>query len=109
MSRPFAHHKFSAVRTERDRIVFASKAEAARYDQLVLLEKAGDVVGFMRQPVFYLPGGTRYVADFLIFWTGGRVTAEDVKGMETEGFKIKFREVKAAYPWMNFELWKAKR
>lgn len=109
MIRPFARHKFGAARTERDGIVFASKLEAARYDQLVLLEKAGDVVGFMRQPVFYLPGGTKYIADYLIFWAGGRVTAEDVKGMETAAFKVKWREVQAAYPWMEFELFKAGR
>lgn len=62
----------------------------------------GQIVGIMRQPVFYLPGGTRYVADFLIFWCDGTVDTRDVKGMETEGFKIKWREVQAAYPWMTF-------
>lgn len=62
----------------------------------------GQIVGIMRQPVFYLPDGTRYVADFLIFWFDGTVDTRDVKGMETEGFKIKWREVQAAYPWMTF-------
>ncbi|AWN22196.1 hypothetical protein DKM44_02230 [Deinococcus irradiatisoli] len=109
MSRPLARHKFGAVRTVRGGITFDSKAEAKRYDDLQAMEKDGKIVGFMRQPVFYLPGGTRYVADFLIFWADGRVTTEDVKGVETEAFKIKWREVQAAYPWMEFELFKAKR
>ena len=105
----FARHKFGAVRTARGGITFDSKAEAARYDQLLILQGIGEVVGFMRQPVFYLLGGTRYVADFLIFWADGRVIAEDVKGVETEAFKVKWREVQAAYPWMEFAIWRAAR
>jgi hypothetical protein len=97
-----ATHKFGAVRTERAGIKFDSKAEADYHDVLQLAAQAGDLVGLMRQPVFYLPGGTRYVADFLCFWADGRVDTRDVKGMETEGFGIKWREVQAAYPFMTF-------
>lgn len=97
-----AHHKFGAVRTERNGIKFDSKAEGAYYDHLQLLVTAGELIGFTRQPTFHLPGGTRYVSDFLCFWTDGRVDARDVKGMETEAFTVKWREVQAAYPWMTF-------
>ena len=97
-----ATHKFGAVRTERAGIKFDSKAEADYHDVLQLAAQAGDLVGLMRQPVFYLPGGTRYVADFLCFWADGRVDTRDVKGMEAEGFGIKWREVQAAYPFMTF-------
>lgn len=97
-----ARHKFGAVRTEAGGIKFDSKAEADYHAVLLLAEHGGELVGLMRQPVFYLPGGTRYVADFLCFWADGRVDARDVKGVETEGFGIKWREVKAAYPWMTF-------
>lgn len=97
-----ATHKFGAKRTESNGVKYDSKAEADYADYLGTLVTAGEIVGLMRQPVFYLPGGTRYVADFLVFWADGRVETLDVKGVETEGFKIKWREVAAAYPWMTF-------
>lgn len=97
-----AGHKFGAVATERDGIRFDSKAEAAYYDHLLLLQAAGEVIGFTRQTPFHLPGGTRHVVDFLVFWIDGDVTAEDVKGHETAEFKVKAREVVAAYRWMTF-------
>lgn len=95
-------HKFGAVRTERDGIKFDSKAEGDYYDLLKQLQAAGQLVGFTRQPTFHLPGGTRYISDFLCFWADGRVDTRDVKGVETEGFTIKWREVQSAYPWMTF-------
>jgi hypothetical protein len=97
-----AHHKFGAVRTVQNGTAYASKAEAAYAAYLEQLRQAGQLVGVMEQPTFRLPGGTRYVADFLCFWADGTVDARDVKGMETEGFKIKWKEVQHAYPWMTF-------
>lgn len=101
-----AYHKYGAVKTENDGIVFASKAEARRYTILKILVASGEVIGFLRQVPVYLPGGTRYVCDFQIFYADGRVVMEDVKGMETAEFKIKWREVQAAYPWMTFEIYR---
>jgi hypothetical protein len=97
-----ATHKFGAVRTERAGLKFDSKAEADYHDLLQVAVRAGDLVGLMRQPVFYLPGGTRYIADFLCSWGDGRVDARDVKGVETAEFKVKWREVQVAYPFMTF-------
>ncbi len=96
-------HKFRAVRTERDGIKFDSKAEARRYDELVLARKNGTVVQFLvHAPRFLLPGGTSYTADFLVFWadtdgTGGSVTVEDVKGMRTPAYKRSKKQVEALY------------
>lgn len=81
--------KYRNVPTVVDGIRFASKAEAARYNELVMLEKSGDIRWFIRQPSFDIGAGIRYVADFLIVWDDGRVTVEDVKGMQTEAFKMK--------------------
>ncbi len=39
-------HKFHAIRTELDGIKFASKKEAKRYKELVLLQQKGDIVFF---------------------------------------------------------------
>lgn len=97
-----ARHKFGAKKTVQDGIKYDSKAEADYAAHLKLLQDAGKIIGILRQPVYYLPGGTRYVADFLVFWADGSVDTLDVKGVETEGFKIKWKEVRAAYPWMTF-------
>lgn len=91
-------HKFNAQKTERNGIRFDSKLEARYYDWLVKQQHIGTLLFFMRQQPFHLPGGTKLVVDFTEFWSDGVVTFTDVKGMETPEFKIKRREVEAAYP-----------
>lgn len=82
----------------RDGILFDSQLEAKRYDDLRLMRNAGEVVMFLRQPKFDLPGGTKYTADFLVFWANNSVTVEDVKGQRTEVYKKAKRQVEALYP-----------
>jgi hypothetical protein len=91
-------HKFHAIRTELDGIKFDSKKEAKRYQALLLLIKAGDVLFFLRQVPFHLPGNVKYICDFVIFWTNGEVTFEDVKGMKTAMYILKKKQVEALYP-----------
>lgn len=91
-------HKFKAKATETDGIKFASKKEAKRYINLKTLKKAGEIVFFLRQIPFYLPGGVKYVCDFQIFWTNGIITFEDAKGFKTESYKAKKKMVEALYP-----------
>lgn len=91
-------HKFSAQPTAADGIRFDSKKEAMRYGVLKLLEKQGEVVFFLRQVPFDLPGNTRYRVDFQIFWADGRITFEDVKGMRTPTYIAKKKQVEALYP-----------
>lgn len=91
-------HKFHAKRTEVDNIKFSSQKEAKRYNILKLLQKSGDILFFLRQVPFHLPGGVKYVCDFLIFWANGIVTIEDVKGFKTESYKAKKKMVEAIYP-----------
>lgn len=83
-----------------DGILFSSKMEAKRYQQLKLLEQAGEIKEIQLQPHFLLlPAFERngkhflainYVADFSYYdcKTKKRV-AEEVKGYETEVWKIK--------------------
>lgn len=92
-------HKFNAVKCERDNIKFASKAERAYYDKLLLLQKSGEILFFLRQVPISLPGGTIYRCDFVTFDREGEVHFIDVKGMETPEFKIKKREIEAIYPF----------
>ena len=91
-------HKYKAVRTETNGIKFPSKKEARRYIELGLLQRAGDIVFFLRQPLFDIGGGTTYKADFLIFWADGHVSVEDVKGMLTKEFVKAKKQVEALYP-----------
>ena len=91
-------HKFSAIQTTTDGIIFSSKKEARVYQSLKLQQAAGEVVFFLRQVPFYLPGGVKYVCDFQVFYTTGHVRFLDAKGMQTESFKAKKRLVEALFP-----------
>lgn len=94
-------HKYGvAPKAERtvDGIVFDSKAEARRYGELKMMQRAGKVEWFIRQPTFDLPGGVKYRADFLVVCDSGRVTVEDVKGAKTAVYSIKKKQVEALYP-----------
>jgi hypothetical protein len=91
-------HKFHAQPTECGGIRFPSKKEANYYGQLELAKKAGDLLFFLRQVPFHLPGGVRYVCDFLEFWKTGEVRFVDVKGFKTPGYIAKRKIVEATYP-----------
>ena len=81
-----------------DGILFDSKKEMQRYRDLVMLQKLGQVLFFLRQVPFRLPGGVTYRVDFVIWWPDGRTTFEDVKGHKTEVYRLKKRLVEAHYP-----------
>ena len=94
-------HKYGAIRDTSDGINFDSKVERRYYEKLKLLQKSGELVMFLRQPLFDIPGNPKtvpYRADFLEFWADGSVRVVDVKGVETEAFKVKKRIVEALYP-----------
>ena len=91
-------HKFNAKPTHLNGIRFASKREARLYAELVLEKEAGGVLFFLRQVPLHLPGGVKYVVDFVVFYTDGRVRFLDAKGMETPEFKTKKKIVEATYP-----------
>lgn len=97
-------HKYGAVKTQRNGVTFSSKAEARYYDKLCLLQKAGEIVGFLRQPGFDCGGGVRYYADFQIFWSNGNVTFVDVKGRDTPLSIAKRKIVEASHPWLTIDI-----
>lgn len=77
---------------------FDSKMEARYYDQLKLRQRAGEVVMFLRQAPFHLPGNVTYRVDFVEFLADGTVHFVDVKGQTLKEFvKIK-KLVEAHYP-----------
>ena len=91
-------HKYNAKPTKRDGHHFPSKKEAGFYDQLVRLQAAGDVLFFLRQVPFHLPGGIKAVVDFVVFYTDGQVRIFDVKGVRTASFIRNKKQVEHYYP-----------
>jgi hypothetical protein len=97
--------KYRAVRTTVDGYTFASKAEARRYAELKLLEKAGEIRNLQLQPRFYLwvPGGDmdnalgEYRADFSYTDARNVFTVEDVKGFMTPLARWKIKHCEAQY------------
>lgn len=95
--------KFRNVGTMVDDIWFQSKAEGRRYSELKLLERAGAITHLRLQPRYPLfVDGIKiceYRADFSYVIPGKGMTTEDVKGVETEVFKIKRKLFEAIYKW----------
>ncbi len=93
-------NKYNARKTSINGIVFDSKREASRYQELKLLEKAGEITNLVLQPSFLLQEpfkrrgkqyrSINYIADFQYREERtGLDVIEDVKGTETEVFRIK--------------------
>ena len=87
-------HKYHAKATVVDGVRFHSKREAARYQELKLLEKAGEIRDLELQPKFalHVPQSGwhsapvtigHFVADFRYREANGMTVVEDVKGMKT--------------------------
>ena len=91
-------HKYHAVRTEVHGQKFDSKAEARYFGELKLRQKAGEVVFFLRQVPFHLPGNVVYRCDFQEFLSVGSVRFVDVKGAVTQLFTMKKKQVETLYP-----------
>lgn len=92
--------KYGAIATTVDGIRFDSKKEARYYEQLKLRKAAGEVSYWLRQVPLHMPGGTRYVVDFLVFFVDQSRPPEyvDVKGRETAMFRMKRREIEHLFP-----------
>ena len=91
-------NKYHAVPVEVDNMRFDSKLEARYYERLKMAAYSGDLVYFLRQVPFHLPGKTIYRCDFQIFWRDGVVTYIDVKGKDTPMSKLKRKQVEELYP-----------
>lgn len=93
-------NKYHNHPTTVDGIRFDSKKEARYYEQLLIRKKLGEVSYFLMQVPLRLPGGSKYVVDFVTFFTdpGKQPDYVDVKGRETQVFRLKKREVEHHYP-----------
>ena len=101
------YNKYSAKKTIIDGIKFDSKAEAERYRELKLLERAGKITALKRQVKFELipkqadERAVYYIADFT-YEVAGETIAEDVKGYKTKEYIIKRKLFKSLYPSIKF-------
>lgn len=94
-----------------DNIKFESNLEATRYKELKLLQRAKQIsnlrlqVPFLLQEGFKKNGKThreiKYIADF-VYEENGQTIVEDVKGLQTDVFKLKHKIFEKVYP--NLEL-----
>lgn len=102
--------KYKAQPTTVDGIRFDSKKEARRYQELRLLQKAGEISNLELQPSFKLSCGDRpikfdsgrqavYKADFA-YWDHKQEkrVIEDSKGFRTPEYKLKRAIVHAMHP-----------
>lgn len=104
-------NKYKNKKTQVDMYVFDSAKEAQRYRELKLLEKAGEISNLELQPRFLLQDSFKkngrtyrkveYVADFQ-YIENGKTIVEDVKGIQTDVFKLKHKIFEKMYP--NLEL-----
>jgi hypothetical protein len=94
-------NKYRARKITIDGITFDSAAEARRWSQLRLMQRAGEITCLRRQVAYVLAPAVRYaqakrgtpalryIADFQYETKTGETITEDVKGVLTEGFGIK--------------------
>ena len=102
--------KYNNRKVRRDGLTFDSKKEHKRYNELLLLEQAGEIRNLRRQVKFVLiptqrepsqigpRGGVKkgkllerecsYIADF-VYSLNGKMVVEDTKGIRTKDYIIK--------------------
>ena len=95
--KPKKKAKYNNKRTKYNGITYDSGIEAERAMFLDLMFEQKIVKFWGRQPRFTLLG-IEYVADFLVKWTSGVTTIEDVKGVFTPEFKSKRKQLKQRFP-----------
>lgn len=102
--------KYRNQPTTVDGIQFDSKAEARRWQELRLMERAGEIRDLERQPLYVLAPpvrfadskratpSLRYWADFRYFDVrANREVCEDVKGIQTQAFRLKRHLMKSVH------------
>lgn len=85
---PARPSKYGNRRTEVDGKKFDSKHEAEVYAELMLRVRAGELKCVARQVAFDLPGGIRYVADFVTIDPENRVEVIDAKSPATRKNRV---------------------
>lgn len=106
-------NKYRNKKVQVDLYVFDSIRESQRYKELKLLEKAGKIKDLELQPHFLLQESFKkngktyrkieYIADFK-YTENGKTIVEDVKGMQTDVFKLKHKLFEKKYPDLELRI-----
>lgn len=110
-------NKYRNKKVQIDMYVFDSIAESKRYKELALLQKVNKIENLQLQPKFLLQESFKkngktyrkieYIADFM-YEEDGKIIVEDVKGKETDVFKLKHKLFEKKYPALELRIIKMK-
>lgn len=102
----FRANKYGAVRQTYNGYSYDSKREAEHAAHLDWLIKAGEVERWERQVKISLDVNDIHIAnyfiDFVVYFTNGAIEYHEVKGAETDVWRMKFKLAKAMYPDYRF-------
>jgi len=104
--------KYGAIKTTIHGITFHSKKEAGRYLELLMLQKAGAIKQLMLQEIFPIWIGEKFICNYIADFTYTRddkEIIEDVKGVRTAVFNLKWKLMAATYPDATLEIWPPKK
>ena len=106
-------NKYRNKKVQVDMYVFDSIRESQRYKELKLLERAGEIQDLELQPHFLLQESFKkngktyrkieYIADFK-YTENEKTIVEDVKGMQTDVFKLKHKLFEKKYPDLELRI-----
>lgn len=80
--------KYGNRRVEIDGRKFDSQHEAEVYGELMLRQRAGELKLVLRQVPFELPGGIKYIADFVTMDHAGSIEVIDAKSEITRKNRV---------------------
>ena len=80
--------KYRNRKTETDGITFDSRHEAECWQRLKAETEAGQHIHLLRQVAFRLPGGVKYIADFVTLERDGKYQVFDAKSAATQRDKV---------------------
>lgn len=106
-------NKYKNKKVIVDDYIFDSIQESKRYKELKLLLRAGQIQDLELQPHFLLQESFKknsktyrkieYIADFK-YVEKGKIIVEDVKGLQTDVFKIKHKLFEKKYPELELRI-----
>lgn len=95
--KPKGKSKFGNKRCEADSFKFDSMLERSYYYKLKKDREDGKIKYFLMQVPLHLPANIKYIADFMTVDYDNKINYIDVKGVETDVFKLKKKLVKEYY------------
>ena len=108
------YNKYKAKPVVIDNIRFASTLEGKYYQELLFLKKAGVVKDIKLQPRFLLQEKFKkdgklcrpifYVADFQVKYKDGHTEIVELKGMETQLWRVKQKLFEHKYPKLHIKI-----